>query len=203
VSLRLTTLRGPEILPCIPGLARLRIGIFRDFPYLYDGNLAYETDYLASYARSSRAAVIAVEDLTLPEADRLVGAATALPLSDEPEAFTAPVTAAGIDVASVCYFGESLLRKDYRGRGLGHRFFDAREAHARSLGLALAMFCAVIRPADHPRTPPSYRPLDAFWHRRGYVPVAATARLSWKDIDGLEETAKPLRFWAKDLAAVG
>lgn len=201
MSLVITTLRGPEILPVIPGLARLRIEIFRDFPYLYDGSLEYETNYLAEYARSRRAAVVAVEDTALPDGERLVGAATALPLADEPEAFTAPVAAAGIDVSRVCYFGESLLRASYRGRGIGHRFFDGREAHARSLGLSIAMFCAVIRPEDHPSRPAGYRPLDEFWRKRGYRPVDATLRLSWKDVGEPEETEKPLRFWLRDLAA--
>jgi len=201
VSLLVSTLRGEEIVPVIPGLARLRIDIFRDFPYLYDGDLAYEANYLASYAKSPRAAVIAVVDPALDEPERLVGAATALPLADEPEAFTSPVAAAGIDVSRVCYFGESLLRREYRGRGIGHRFFDAREAHARSLGLPLAMFCAVIRPEDHPLRPANYRPLDAFWRSRGYAPLAnAAVRLSWKDVDAPVETGKELGFWLRDLA---
>lgn len=201
MSLVISTLRGAGIVAAIPGLARLRIDIFRDFPYLYDGDLSYETNYLASYAASRHSAVIAVHDDSLPEADRLVGAATALPLADEPEAFRAPVAAAGIDVARVCYFGESLLRREYRGQGIGHSFFEAREAHAADLGLTLAMFCAVVRPDDHPLRPSDHRPLDEFWHKRGYSPVpAATLRLSWKDVDAIGETEKLLRFWLRDLS---
>lgn len=33
---------GTDLIPYIPELARLRIQVFRDFPYLYDGTLDYE-----------------------------------------------------------------------------------------------------------------------------------------------------------------
>ena len=43
------------ILAAVPDLARLRIGVFREFPYLYDGSLDYERDYLADYASTEGA----------------------------------------------------------------------------------------------------------------------------------------------------
>ena len=77
----------------------------------------------------------------------------------------------GIDPASVFYFGESVLLPEYRGQGIGHAFFDHREAAARAWGASRASFCAVIRPPDHPARPAGYVPLDAFWAKRGYAPV--------------------------------
>ena len=62
-----------------------------------------------------------------------------------------------------------------------------------------AAFCSVLRPADHPDRPAGYRPLDAFWRRRGYVPrpdIACT--LSWREIGQAEETPHRLSFWLKD-----
>ena len=129
---------------------------------------------------------------------RIVGASTGLPLAAEHAAFRDPVARAGIDVGEVFYCAESVLLPDYRGRGLGAAFFDVREAHARALGLRVASFCAVIRPADHPAMPPDYRPLDSFWRRRGYAPVPSlVASYSWRDLGAAEETAKPLQFWMK------
>ena len=42
-------LTGAEFDAAIPALANLRIQIFRVFPYLYDGDLAYEEKYLARF----------------------------------------------------------------------------------------------------------------------------------------------------------
>ena len=137
--------------------------MFRAFPYLYDGNLAYEEAYLSTFAQSRDAFVAAAY-----EGDEIIGCATGSALDTNHEELIAPLRAAGIDLASTFYNGESVLRAAYReGRG-GHAFFDHREAHARARGYARACFCAVIRPEDHARKPEGYSPLDRFWGARGY-----------------------------------
>ncbi|MFY8123764.1 MAG: GNAT family N-acetyltransferase, partial [Silanimonas sp.] len=130
--------RGSEVGPFLPDLARLRIGVFREWPYLYAGNEAYEQAYLEAYVRSPDSVfVLAMED------GCIVGASSGLPLADDAEAFRAPFETAGLDVDRVFYFGESVLLPEYRGRGLGHAFFDAREAHAAALGrFDWTAFCA-------------------------------------------------------------
>ncbi|MGF7159851.1 GNAT superfamily N-acetyltransferase [Rhodoligotrophos appendicifer] len=197
MSLTVTALTGNDVAAAIPLIARLRIEVFRDWPYLYDGDLDYEARYLADFARSPDATVIAAFD-----GERLVGASTAVPLAHEPEAFRSPVEEAGIDVSRVCYFGESILKAEYRGRGIGHHFFDGREGHARRLGLPMTLFCAVIRPADHPLKPANYRPLDDFWRKRGYEPVPGLiAQLAWRDCGSDGETEKALQFWMRETGA--
>ncbi len=64
---------GFAVEPWLDELAELRIEVFRDFPYLYEGNREYERRYLDRYAQSDRSVFV----LAL-EFNRLVGAATAL-----------------------------------------------------------------------------------------------------------------------------
>jgi GNAT superfamily N-acetyltransferase len=183
-----------EIEPYIPVLAALRVTVFRDFPYLYDGSDAYERDYLSHYAASERAVVVLASD-----AERVVGCSTGLPLCDADAEFRAPFERHGPDPATVFYFGESVLLPEYRGLGIGHRFFDAREAHAEALGFAVTAFCAVDRSPDDPRRPPNYRPLDDFWTRRGYVrQPGLQAHFCWKEIDREGEQPHRLTFWLRD-----
>lgn len=158
-------LRGAEIEPHIDDLARLRIQVFREFPYLYDGNLDYEAEYLATYVRSADSLCVLVRD-----EGRVVGASTALPLADETEEFQQPFIAAGWNPARIFYCAESVVLPAWRGRGLGVRFFAEREAHAHTLArFDWCAFCAVQRPADHPRRPADYQPLDAFGHAAATV----------------------------------
>jgi len=43
-------LKGKEILPYLTELAHLRMTVFKEYPYLYEGDLAYEEKYLQTYA---------------------------------------------------------------------------------------------------------------------------------------------------------
>jgi GNAT superfamily N-acetyltransferase len=187
-----------EVVDRLDDLARLRIAVFREWPYLYDGDLDYEREYLKTYVASRSSLVVVADD-----AGRIVGASTAVPLADEGESLRAPYVAVGIDPASVYYFGESVLLPDYRGRGIGHRFFDAREAQARALGrFGLTSFCAVARAEDDPRRPPAYRPLDAFWSARGYRRRAdIVTTIAWKEIGETAATDKRLVAWLRPIGA--
>lgn len=189
------TLWGEATWPVIEDLARLRVEVFRDFPYLYDGDFDYERKYLAKFIGLDDATIVVARDGLA-----IVGASTALPLAKAGEDERRPFLAAGLDVASVYYFGESVLRHGYRGRGLGVAFFREREARARALGYRTAAFCAVERPADHPRRPRDYVPLDAFWTKRGYTrrPDLRTS-FTWQDLDDSGESPKPMVFWTREL----
>nr|WP_242070055.1 GNAT family N-acetyltransferase [Tabrizicola soli] len=176
-------------------VARLRITVFRDWPYLYDGTLEYERQYLDSYRDNPGALLVgAFHD------GRLIGASTSTPMEDHAPEFSAPFRALGIAPERILYGAESVLLRPYRGLGLGHRFIDLREAHARALGRSHVAFCSVIRPEDHPARPAAARTNDAFWRGRGYEPLpGVVARFSWKDLGDSEESEKPLQFWMRAL----
>lgn len=194
---RIATLSGSALVDALDALAALRIAVFRDWPYLYRGDAAYERDYLNAYAASDRAVVIAA----LAPDDAIVGAATAAPMADHAAEFAAPFAARGMDIGAIYYFGESVLLPEWRGHGIGHAFFDAREAAARTYGFGTACFCAVVRPPGHPMRPADYRPLDPFWRKRGYAPVdGLVSSYPWADSgeDG-REVAHAMQFWVREL----
>nr|WP_242674355.1 GNAT family N-acetyltransferase [Marinobacter halodurans] len=193
--MKIEKLQGAALLDHLDALADLRMTVFRDFPYLYDGSADYERQYLRTYARSAGSiCVIARDD------GRIVGASTGIPMADEDDAFRQPFVDAGWNPDDIFYYGESVLLGEYRGQGLGVAFFDEREAHARKAGFDHAVFCAVVRPADHPARPNDYQPLDNFWRKRGYEPVPGLETgYSWTDIGDHAPTEKPMQFWYKAL----
>ncbi|WP_242217031.1 GNAT family N-acetyltransferase [Shinella zoogloeoides] len=192
--MQIKIVHGKAVMPHIADLARLRTDVFRAFPYLYEGSEDYEVSYLATYAQSPESLFV----LAL-NGGRIVGASTGVPMTDASEVFKAPFVDAGIDPATVFYFGESVLLPAYRGRGLGVRFFEEREAYARRLNrFDWCAFCAVERPKDHPLRPADYMPLDEFWGRRGYAHRAdLRTMLAWQDIGEEGESEKPMSFWLK------
>jgi GNAT superfamily N-acetyltransferase len=132
---------------------------------------------------------------------KIVGACTAIPLKFEEESFKQPFHIKDYAPSEICYYGESVLLLEFRGLGIGKAFMEAREKFARSLpGIKIISFCAVMRPADHPRRPADYKPLDGFWEKIGFRKVdGLTTKYSWKDLDEASETEKTMQFWMKKL----
>lgn len=189
----ITSLQGNAIAGHLDALAELRIRVFRDFPYLYDGDHAYEADYLRRYAECPDSLFVLAFD-----GETLVGAATGMPLRDECDAFRAPFEAHGYAVARIFYYGESVLLPEYRGQGIGKAFMAERERHATQAGYDLVAFCAVQREADHPARPATYQPLDGFWKQQGYERhPELTTHFAWKDLGDSHESEKPMTFWLK------
>jgi GNAT superfamily N-acetyltransferase len=194
-DLHLHKLSGKAIADYLEAIALLRIEVFREFPYLYDGDLDYEKEYLQTYLQSEESAAFLLFD-----GSKVVGASTCLPMTDEAEEVRGPFAESGYAAEHVLYLGESVLQQHYRGRGLGVEFFRLREDHACSLGKSMTAFCAVNRAEDHPLRPKAYQPLNDFWNKRGYRELTGImARMSWLDVDRDRETEKQLQFWIKSL----
>jgi GNAT superfamily N-acetyltransferase len=192
-QLEVKAVSGSAVAGYIGDVARLRIAVFREFPYIYDGTPEYEERYLQTYIDCEQSVVVLALD-----GARVVGASTALPMAFETAEFQQPLVAAGYDADMVFYCAESVLLPAYRGRGLGWRFFDEREAHAARLGgFAFSCFCAVERPEDHPLRPAGYKSLESLWRKRGYQRKELRTRFRWKDIDQPEETDKSMVYWMK------
>ncbi|MFA0964196.1 GNAT family N-acetyltransferase [Roseivirga sp. BDSF3-8] len=187
-------LKGKEAKVRIDEIAALRMEVFREFPYLYEGTVENEEEYLSRYLEATGFMAIVAEDK-----HQIVGVSTCLPLEQEIDDITAPFVRRNISLDSVLYFGESVLKRSYRGRGLGVRFFDERESYARDMGREACYFCAVERSPDHSLKPAGYRDLQDFWKKRGYEITDLFCTLEWQDIDQDSETEKSLRFWKKEL----
>lgn len=184
---------GFDIAELIPQLGQLRIDVFHDFPYLYAGSLEYELKYLQAYSQNPLSMAFCVFD-----GNRLVGATTGMPLSAKSVDIQQPFIDRGLNIDEIFYFGESILLPAYRGRGIGHLFFDVREKHALENGFKVTAFCSVVRPEDHPLRPTDYRPNNDFWKKRGYIEQDYCCCMSWQDRHETGETEKELQFWTKE-----
>lgn len=195
MSFELQLLHGPEIQAYIEPLAELRLTVFNEFPYLYKGSLDYEMKYLGTYVKSKNSLTILAK-----KNDKVIGASTCIPLIDEVREIQQPYLDAGLDVSKICYFGESIILKEYRGQKVGSDFFKIREEHAQSVirGLQRTSFCAVIRQESHPLKPKTYKSLDSFWARNGYQAFPKMkVQFKWLDVDKEQEDYKDLLVWMK------
>ncbi len=195
-TMDIRTFTGPAMRAALGAFQQLHVEVFYDWPYLYQGNPASEP-YISSYLPHPRAALFLACAAGQP-----VGAATCLPLEDESDSVKAPFLQRGWDLRRFFYYGEGVVLKQWRGRGLGVRFFELRESHARAVSTAdYAVFCSVRRPADHKLRPAEPHTNDAFWRRRGFVPFeGVSCEMTWPDRGEAQATRHTLDFWIKSLS---
>lgn len=105
---------GTAIAGALDTLASLRLEIFREYPYLYDGRREDELDYLKSYAEAPDACVILAH-----AGGTVAGAVTGMPFIHEGAQMLAAIAGSRYSVENLYYVGELLLYPAYRNKGLG------------------------------------------------------------------------------------
>jgi len=110
MTIRIERRIGADTAEILDRVAALRIEVFREYPYLYEGDLSYEQGYLRALAAAERAVIVCAI-----EGGEVVGAATGAPLVTQVEDFRAPLEGAGLRAEEVFYFGESVLLAPWRG----------------------------------------------------------------------------------------
>lgn len=192
---KLQLLVGQAVIPYLSEIARLRITIFKEYPYLYKGSQEIETKYLQAYAEAPDACVFVVR-----AGEAIIGAVTGVPLSGEPASFTASFAGSPFPLDTVYYVGEVLFLPGYRGKGLGSRLLETLENHVSTLGRYNHLACATIeRPDDHPLRPGDYHPIDNFLTNAGFIRHPEfRVTLPWPDLDG-RVSDNTMVFWIKRL----
>lgn len=187
---------GNQILEIATDFALLRIAVFKEFPYLYAGEMAYELEYIQTYAQSENAFLFAIY-----HDSKMIGASTCIPMEDETEEVKRPFIEAGYPISEIFYFGESILLPSYRGLGFGHLFFEERENYARKFpSIRTVCFCAVQRPENHPLKPEVVFEKKDFWHKKGFIErPELECEMEWKDLNQEKSDFKKLTFWTKSL----
>ncbi len=199
-ALRFETHLGQEIIPYVKDVATMRIEGFREFPYLYEGNMAYEEKYLEGYAKEPRAMLIRVL-----EGDKLAAVATATPLdsssdivAEAPERFEAR----GHDPKTFYYYAEIIVKKAYRGRGIAEMIYREREHRARQWGYRNVCLAVVKRPDDHPLRPADYKSPERIFERDGFVKTSIEIVYNWPTIlpnGKVEKKDNLMVFWSRSL----
>lgn len=188
-------LTGTAIADVLSDLDTLRLDIFREYPYLYEGRLVDELNYLATYATAPDACVIFAYD-----GGSVIGAASGVPLVHEDTQMPDAFVGTSLPLEELYYVGELLFRPAYRNCGLGRKLLVRMERHIRSLSGYNMLTCATVeRPDDHPLRPHDYIPITRFLARTGYVRLpGVTTHFTWCETDG-DKRDHPMQFWIKDL----
>ena len=188
-------LTGTAIADTLDDLATLRLEIFPEYPYLYQGRREDEFTYLGTYVEAPDACVILPYD-----GSAIIGAATGMPLIHEDAQMIDAFSGSTFPLNEAYYVGELLLLPAYRNCGLCQKLLDLLESHIRSLGRYHTLTCATVeRPDDHPLRPRDFIPITRFLARTGFIRLpGVTTHFMWQEIDGVKRD-HPMQFWSKEL----
>ncbi len=195
-SIELISYRGAQIRSLIPELAKLRIEIFKEYPFLYDGSEENEYRYLNKFTEVEDAVAILAFDGKV-----IIGAITGLPFVYEDSDSKRPFLEHSLDPEKYFYLSELILKKAYRGRGIGRRLFDLCEEYAfRLRRFSYACFCTVNRATNDPKRPLDYKSPQHLWNKKGYKPhPELTCDFVWKEVGESVPSSKEMVFWIKRL----
>lgn len=192
IKANMQIIRGSEIEKHIDQLGRFRIEIFREYPYLYDGNIEYERTYLGRYSRNSESFLLILQDT-----HGIIGACTGIPLNGENHEFQNAFVGENRD--EIYYIGEVMLRADSRGKKLGSRLLSTALGLIDSKKFKKVSLCTVDRGLNHLQRPVSYCSPDYLWKKCGFEKsINLLAYLDWKDIGQEIETQKPMNIWFRE-----
>ncbi len=194
---KLTILKGEQIKPLTPALARLRINLFREYPYLYDGNIKYESDYLREYAKEPYSMLHMVH-----YNDEIVALFSGMPLSCKSSIVldlkNAMLENGHENIDKYYYYGEILIVPEFRHYGLFNLLFTSMDYEAKLLGFSDACLLTVEREDSHPLKSLDYVPTDALWQTRGYKRSGLIVNFDWPTIFPNGETKdikNPMAAW--------
>jgi GNAT superfamily N-acetyltransferase len=196
----LEILSGKQLLPMLDEVARFRLKLFREFPYLYEGTEEYEKNYLQIFVENPHALLILFKIN-----DQIVGIATGLPLHMEGEIFKEAIEnfkKAHFNPEQCYYIGEVLVLPEFRGRFFSFKFIKEIENKIKDWGYKYICFMTVVRDKHDPRQPGNYRDLLPLWQRLRYQQTDITLNPVYPTIqpDGkVLEVANPMIFWIKKL----
>lgn len=196
---------GEEVIPYIRTIAEMRIRIFKEYPYLYMGNLEYEEKYLQSYSLNAKA-MLAVAYSN----EKVVGISTGIPLLSESEIINVcenSLKQQDKDPSKYYYYGEILIEHNYRGLGISSKLYKAQDALASSWGFKHTSILTVHRSDNHPLRPQNYKDSNCIWEHLGFFKnlPPLTIRYNWPTIqaDGsIVDDSNLMEFWERPLHAL-
>jgi hypothetical protein len=195
-SITMHVLRGNEAIPYLQDLAKLRISFYRNYPYLYEGTLTGEENYLNMYANSENSLLAVAK-----KGQEVVGAIAGIALSETQEMHKKQWIQQKIPADNVFYLGEMVLLHEYLKSDLQEKLYQVFEQAVRGLKRYDSMVvCEIERDPKDSKRPANSLSSEVRWDGRGFVrQPALNTYYSWKEIGDLKDTDHLMGFWSKEL----
>jgi hypothetical protein len=193
-GLRVEMVSGADMQPYLERIVEYRLKYFKEFPYLYQGNVEEEVEFVEQYIKSSTARVLVLKD----QCGNFGGFATGISVMESSHADKLGVIINQPE--NVYYIGEMIFDELFRGKD-GFRQCLSYFQNIKEMGYKKVCFITVQRDGKYPR-PINYHDHEGAWGVTGFEKYEQTITISWPVIQvGGDSVAQEniLNIWIKKL----
>jgi GNAT superfamily N-acetyltransferase len=193
--------RGKEILNWTEVAANFRLSEFKNFPYLYAGNMDIEIGYLNHYAEDERSIFVLVFC-----DNEIAGIATGISLSSIIDTFPGVIDEFkknNVGYQDFYYCGEFIVVKKYRKLGITNILFLEEIQHMKACGYKKGCIITVDRENYHPLKPRDYEDTDGLWRKLGFTKTNIRTQIKWPTImpnGSVADAENSLTLWTCEIA---
>ncbi len=195
---KIEVLKGNEVIPYLRRLAELRIVFYRDYPYLYEGNLTEEENYLSLYADSKNSLLVVAK-----EGSKMIGAITGLPLLESQEENRELFMHKLSTAEHIFHVGELVLLPEYRNADIQKRLYRQFEKSVMELaGYDAISVCEIERPSYDSKESNESFFVESLWENNGFVKQPHLHNYyRWKEVGDMKNTDHLMVYWIKSFDA--
>ena len=189
---------GKAINDCFEAIATLRLMVFSEYPYCYQGSFEDEQKHFGQYTcHEDRSLAVLFEKNQIIGLSTRIPAASALPLLGRavPE-----LERRGVNIEQHYYVIESMIKQAFRGKKRGQLLYQEHEVFIRRRGYQTN--CLLTLATESTITSVEKKPFTSLWHWLGFKKTAIQTSFTWltRMFDHLvREQSHVFDFWARDL----
>lgn len=191
---------GKHFLSYVDFLSQLRIDTFKEYPYLYEGNLEIESKHIRDFISDEKSMVVVAK-----VSNEIAGICTGTPLSNNSEIISKLKKASqkkALELDGYYYCAELIVLPKFRGIGLTRKLLEIQDKKIAEWGFKSTCLLTIVRDTHHPLKPIEYKPTDEIWEKMGFHKTDLMISQDWPTIQAdrsVKNAENILQFWEKDI----
>lgn len=195
MSIRIEVFKEKETQPYLRLLAQMRLSEYKEFPYLYVGNMEEDFAITNYFTFKDGLLVIAFQGETV--AGMYSGVPMCTP-SNFLQDCSVQLAGEGVDINKCFYASDLIVNPRFKRQGIGVQLLKRLFQEVKAMGYDTIMGVTSFRPLDHPLRPKDYFDTDSIWEKHGYKksPLVFSLTYPTRQADGT------VKMEANDLGCV-
>lgn len=195
-STSIEVLKGSEAIPYLNKLMEIRLLFYRDYPYLYDGSIEDEENYLRIWSNSENTLLVVAK-----RNDKVVGVIIGLPFSESPEENKQAFQNLETSPEDLFYLGDNIVIQELKVGNVQKQMYHQFERAVKQLKkYKEIVVCEIERDVNDPKKIANDTFYEFSWNAQGFIREPnQIVNFTWKEIGDSKISNHHMVFWRKPL----